>query len=268
MMMQNITVGFIGAGNMGTALMHGMAGKSCMEQSIRLICYDIAREACEKAYRQCQAESKSSISTLVKEADMIWVAVKPQFLENILAELKESWSEQKVLASIVAGKSISFWEDVLGRQAQIARIMPNTPAFVGEAMNTVCFSKGMKRSAQVIALLQHTGRVMELREDLMDAAMGVAGCGPAFVYMFIEALADAGVAEGLFRHQAYELAAQTVLGAAKMVLETKEHPGALKDAVCSPGGTTIQGVMALEKGAFRGVVQQAVAATIECVRKK
>ncbi|MCI8633134.1 MAG: pyrroline-5-carboxylate reductase [Lachnospiraceae bacterium] len=267
-MMQHITIGFIGAGNMGTALMRSMAGKKCMEQPIQLICYDIVPQACEKAYRKFGAEAKSSISALVKEADMIWVAVKPQFLEEILPELKENWTKQKVLASIVAGKSTVFWEGVLGEQAQIARIMPNTPAFVGEAMNTVCFSQAMKSAAQVVALLQHTGRVMEIRENLMDAAMGVAGCGPAFVYMFIEALADAGVAEGLFRPQAYELAAQTVLGAAKMVLETGEHPGALKDAVCSPGGTTIQGVMALEKGAFRGTVQQAVAATIERVRKE
>ena len=197
----------------------------------------------------------------MKSSDIIFVAIKPQFLEEIYKELTAAWANEKILASIVAGKSLAHWQEILGEKSQIARIMPNTPAMVQEGMNTVCFSATLKDKDQIIKLLSYTGRVMQLRENVMDAAMGVAGCGPAFVYMFIEALADAGVAGGLFRQQAYELAAQTVLGAAKMVLMTEQHPAALKDAVCSPAGTTIRGVLALEKNGFRNAVEEAVLAT-------
>lgn len=254
--MRQLTVGFIGAGNMGSALMAGMAGAA------RLLVYDISPEACERAETLCQAQIMPSLQALVEGSQVVFVAIKPQFLGEILDELKSSWQPDQVLASIVAGKSIAFWKEVLGANTKVARIMPNTPALVKEAMNTVCFSEEVQEAGEILALLRCTGRVMEIRENLMDAAMGVAGCGPAFVYMFIEALADAGVAEGLFRKQAYELAAQTVMGAAKMVLETGEHPAALKDAVCSPAGTTIRGVMALEEYGFRNSVEQAVEAAI------
>lgn len=248
-------VGFIGAGNMGSALM------ASMKQQAELYVYDIAAAACDKAKYEFGAHIASNIQEVVQNSEIVFVAIKPQFLDEILEELKVAWSSEKVLASIVAGKSLAFWQETLGKNAQIARIMPNTPAMVREGMNTVCFSSTLKNAESIKALLGYTGRVMELRESVMDAAMGVAGCGPAFVYLFIEALADAGVAGGLFRDQAYELAAQTVLGAAKMVLETGKHPAELKDAVCSPAGTTIRGVMALEKYGFRSSVEEAVLAT-------
>lgn len=248
-------VGFIGAGNMGSALM------ASMKDHVELYVYDVSQKACENAYHQYGAETVSGVCEVVRKSDVIFVAIKPQFLEEIYQELQAEWTEEKVLASIVAGKSVSHWQEILGENAQIVRIMPNTPALVQEGMNTVCFSASLKENEKIMQLLSYTGRVMVLRESVMDAAMGVAGCGPAFVYMFIEALADAGVAGGLFRSQAYELAAQTVLGAAKMVLTTGEHPAALKDAVCSPGGTTIRGVLALEKNGFRNAVEEAVLAT-------
>lgn len=265
-MKRKLQVGFIGAGNMGNALMSGMAHQICQERPVHLLCYDIAEAAAQQAAEKYQAEVKNSIAALVQESEIVWIAVKPQFLEEVLPELRAHWTESQILVSIVAGKSISYWQNVLGKEARIARVMPNTPALVQQAMNTVCFSDTLTNRESVLDLLSSTGRVMQIREDLMDAAMGVAGCGPAFVYLFIEALADAGVAEGLFRAQAYELAAQTVLGAAQMVLETGMHPGALKDAVCSPGGTTIQGVMALEQAGFRSAVQQAVVATVRKVQ--
>lgn len=241
---------------MGSALMAGMLGHA------QLIVYDIAEAACRKAKETYHAQIVGSIGELVSCSEVVFAAVKPQFLGEILDELKDAWNDEKILASIVAGKSIADWQKVLGEKAQIARIMPNTPAMVQEGMSTVCFSASLKDRQLILELLSHTGRVMEIRESVMDAAMGVAGCGPAFVYMMIEALADAGVAGGLFRQQAYELAAQTVLGAAKMVLETGEHPAALKDAVCSPAGTTIRGVMALEKYGFRNSVEEAVMAAM------
>ncbi len=251
----SMKVGFIGAGNMGSALM------ASMKEHATLLAYDISEDACKNAEQKYNAEITGGVLETVQKSDVVFVAIKPQFLDEILADLKAGWSEDKVLASIVAGKTLADWQEVLGETAQIARIMPNTPAMVQEGMNTVCFSSSLKDPAKIKELLSYTGRVMELRENVMDAAMGVAGCGPAFVYMFIEALADAGVAGGLFRKQAYELAAQTVLGAAKMVLETGEHPAVLKDAVCSPAGTTIRGVMALEKHGFRNSVEEAVLAT-------
>ncbi len=248
-------VGFIGAGNMGSALM------ASMKDHVTLLAYDISPAACQNAWEKYGAEITGSVREAVQKSDVVFIAIKPQFLDEIMDEVNAGWSEDKVLASIVAGKSLADWQSVLGETAQVARIMPNTPAMVQEGMNTVCFSASLKEPEKIKELLSYTGRVMELRETVMDAAMGVAGCGPAFVYMFIEALADAGVAGGLFRQQAYELAAQTVLGAAKMVLETGEHPAALKDAVCSPAGTTIRGVMALEKYGFRNSVEEAVLAT-------
>ena len=251
----SVKVGFIGAGNMGSALM------ASMKMHATLYAYDISEAACEKANQNFGAIIVKSVDELVRMSEIVFIAIKPQFLEEIYVELKAAWSKEKVLASIVAGKTISHWQEVLGENSQIARIMPNTPAMVQEGMNTVCFSATLKSPEVILQLLSYTGRVMQLKENVMDAAMGVAGCGPAFVYMFIEALADAGVAGGLFRKQAYELAAQTVLGAAKMVLETQEHPAALKDAVCSPAGTTIRGVLALEKNGFRSAVEEAVLAT-------
>ncbi len=248
-------VGFIGAGNMGAAMM------ASMKSQAELYVYDIAAAACEKAKLEFGAQITKDIQEVVASSDIVFVAIKPQFLDEILKQIKEAWSQEKILASIVAGKTVAFWQEILGEEAQIARIMPNTPAMVKEGMNTVCFSASLQDPEIIFELLSSTGRVMQLRENVMDAAMGVAGCGPAFVYMFIEALADAGVAGGLFRDQAYELAAQTVLGAAKMVLETGKHPAELKDAVCSPAGTTIRGVMALEKHGFRSSVEEAVLAT-------
>ena len=248
-------VGFIGAGNMGSALM------ASMKEHVRLYAFDISETACEKVRQEYGACIVNSVFELVQKSDIIFVAIKPQFLDEIYEELQAAWSEEKVLASIVAGKSIAHWQGILGENVQVVRIMPNTPAMVQEGMNTLCFSAALKNSEAIKKLLSYTGRVMQLRENVMDIAMGVAGCGPAFVYMFIEALADAGVAGGLFRNQAYELAAQTVLGAAKMVLTSGEHPAALKDAVCSPAGTTIRGVLALEKYGFRNAVEEAVLAT-------
>lgn len=250
-------VGMIGAGNMGFALL------TAMTPHADLYVYDINPACCERASRCCQAHIQNSVAAVVEASEYVIVAVKPQFLGDIISELRVSWREDKVLISIVAGESLADWQQILGPQAQIARVMPNTSAQVGEAMNTVCFSKAVADPKAVTQLLEHTGKVLEIQENLMDIATGIAGCGPAFVYVLIEAMADAGVAGGLFRDQAYALAAQTVLGAAKMVQESGQHPAALKDAVCSPGGLTIKGVLALEKYGFRHSIEQAVLATMK-----
>lgn len=249
-------VGFIGAGNMGYALMSGMKG------ACELLVYDISEKMMARAEDTLGAVCMDNVQQLVKESDLIFAAVKPQFLAPVVEEMKETFSMEKVICSIVAGRSTGFWKEHFGSEAKVARIMPNTPAMVKEAMNTVCYSESVTAQEKQLVeeLLKMTGKVMPIREEVMEAAMGVAGCGPAFVYMMIEAMADAGVAEGLFRDQAITLAAQTLLGAAKMVLETGKHPEQLKDEVCSPGGTTIRGVMALEKGGFRAAIEDAIEA--------
>jgi len=252
-------IAFIGAGNMGSALMTGLCGHA------DLVEYDILDEACLRAEKNYGARIASSVSDAAKSADIVFAAVKPQFIMDVMDGLKEAFTGQpeKILATIVAGKSLDWWQQNLG-PCKIARIMPNTPAMVKEGVNAICFSKEMTEDDKnlMTELLSYTGRVIPMREDLMGAAMGVSGCGPAYVYVFIEAMADAGVAEGLPRKLAYEMAAQTVLGAAKMVLETGRHPADLKDAVCSPGGTTIRGVMALEDKGLRAAVEAAVEASL------
>ena len=250
-------VGFIGAGNMGSAMM------ASMKSQAELYVYDIAAAACEKAKLEFGAQITKDIQEVVAISDIVFVAIKPQFLDEILKQIKEAWSQEKILASIVAGKTLAFWQEILGEEAQIARIMPNTPAMVKEGMNTVCFSASLQDPEIIFDLLSSTGRVMQLRENVMDAAMGVAGCGPAFVYMFIEALADGCVKNGLPRQMAYKMVSQAVLGSAKMVLETGMHPGELKDMVCSPGGTTIEGLAALEECGFRGALIKACDANFQ-----
>ncbi len=258
-MMKN--VGFIGAGNMGSALMANMKDASFLHV------YDILPEAMAKAKTLYGAVCEDGIASLTEHSDIVFLAVKPQFLHEVLPTVIEHWEDKKVLCSIVAGKSIAFYEEAFQKKTEklkLARIMPNTPALVGEAMNTLCFSDAAapQDRKEVLDLLCRTGKVKELRESQMTAAMGVAGCSPAYVYMLIESLADAGVYGGIFRKDAIEMAAQTVLGAAKMVLETGEHPEKLKDDVCSPAGTTIKGVMALEEGGFRASIENAVKASM------
>lgn len=246
---------------MGSALMANMKNVSILHA------YDILPEALARAKKAYGAEAEEGIAALVEHSEIVFVAVKPQFLDEVMPTVIEKWGDKKVLCSIVAGKSIGFYEEAFKEKTgrlKVARIMPNTPAMVGEAMNTVCFSEAMSQEdrQEVMKLLLATGKVKEIRESLMTAAMGIAGCAPAYVYMMIEALADAGVYGGIFRKDAIEMAAQTVLGAAKMVLETGQHPEKLKDDVCSPAGTTIKGVMALEEGGFRAAVENAVKASM------
>ena len=248
-------IGFIGAGNMGYALMSGMKDRCSLHV------YDIAPAAMERAVKTVGAAAEGSIAELTDHSEIIFVAVKPQYLAPVIEEMK-GHTEDKIIASIVASRTIGFYEDAFGADTAVVRIMPNTPALVKEGMAVICFSDhvGEEDRAYMMDLMKTTGKVMEVHENLIDAAMGVSGCGPAYIYILIEAMADAGVAEGLFRKDAVMLAAQTVLGAAKMVLETGQHPGELKDAVCSPGGTTIRGVMALEEHGFRAAIEAAIEA--------
>ena len=199
--------------------------------------------------------------------DLIFLAVKPQMMEALLAPLKFTLNERPgrfILCSMAAGLSIPRIQEMAGEDYPVIRIMPNTPASVGEGMIQYCSSHvTAEEEAEFCKLMAPAGRLDPVPEALIDAAGCVSGCGPAWVYQFIEALADGGVACGLPRAKAQEYAAQMVLGSAKLVLESGKHPGELKDAVCSPGGSTIQGVRLLEERGFRGAVTDAVLAAYD-----
>ena len=198
----------------------------------------------------------------IKGADIVLLAVKPNVFPVVAADIRDSLTSDQVVLSIMAGKSIADLEAGLGSDKKIVRAMPNTPALVGEGITGYCPNQNitadeLKICADVIASFSEAEQVPE---SLMGVVTSLSGSSPAYVYMFIEAMADAAVADGMPRAQAYHFAAQTVLGSAKMVLETGKHPGELKDMVCSPGGTTIEGVTTLEQLGFRSAVIEAVRA--------
>lgn len=257
-------IGFIGLGNMASAIIGGILKKGLVEAAD--ICgADKAAVMCEKAQEQFGLEVCADNPAVAAKADVLFLAVKPLFLQSVLEEISSSLKENTVIVSIVAGKSIAFLEKYLGSNQKIVRGMPNTPALVNEGCTGVCANEKVnaEEMKQVLTLLNAFGVAQEVPERLMDAVVGVSGSAPAYVFMFIEAMADAAVLAGMPRQQAYEFAAQAVLGSAKMVLETGKHPGELKDMVCSPGGTTIEAVKVLEEKGFRAAVMDAMEACIE-----
>ena len=197
----------------------------------------------------------------VNKADYIILAVKPQVFSEVLKEIK-TISNNKIIISIAAGIKREYIEENLANSTGVVRVMPNTPALVSEGMSALSFSNQVAEKDKLFVkkIFKSFGKIIETEEDKMDAVTALSGSGPAFVYLFIEALSDAGVFEGLDRKTALKLAAQTVKGGAEMVLESKKHPADLKDMVTSPGGTTIAGVASLEESAFRSAVIKAVSA--------
>ncbi len=260
------TAGFIGAGNMGGALALA-ASKS--GTAVRLADRDSAKA-------QALAEQVGGVvvtnETVAATCHFIFLGVKPQVLCAVLTPLATPLRERRdrfVLVSMAAGVTTDSITAMLGSEYPIIRIMPNTPAAIGEGMILYTASSAVtaQDEADFLQLMAGAGRFDRLPESLIDAGSALSGCGPAFVYMFIEALADGAVSCGLPRDKALALAAQTVRGAASMVQTDGRHPGELKDAVCSPGGSTIMGVQALEEGALRGTVMGAVQAAFERTRE-
>lgn len=257
------TIGFLGCGNMGGAIARAVC-KATDPKKVYLANRTTAKAQALARELGCKVATNAEVAA---ECDLIFLAVKPQMMEALLAPLKFSLDERPgrfVLCSMAAGLSIARIQEMAGEDFPVIRIMPNTPASIGEGMILYC-AQGVKTEelSAFCALMAGAGRLDELPEGLIDAGSALSGCGPAFVYPFIEALADGAVACGLPRQKAQQYAAQTLIGAAKLVLESGEHPGALKDAVCSPGGSTIQGVRALEQGGFRGTVMEAVIAAYQ-----
>lgn len=257
------TLGFIGTGNMGAALAQAASKK----EENRLL---LSNRTAAKAQALANALGCKAVTNeqAAKEADFLLLGVKPQMMAGVLAALRPVLAARKdrfVLVTMAAGLTTSQIEAMAAGAYPIIRIMPNTPVAVGAGMITYCKNDAVtdEEMTAFLSAFDAAGRFLPLSEGQIDAASSVAGCGPAFVDLFLEALADGGVACGLPRKAAMTLAAQMAYGAAKLALETSEHPAALKDAVCSPGGTTIQGVRALEAGGFRSAVIEAVIAAFE-----
>jgi pyrroline-5-carboxylate reductase len=253
--------GFIGSGRMATALVRGMLGAGLARAG------DIvASDPLEAARTSLAADTGISVfdanPPVVERSDVLVLAVKPQTMSTVLAQLRPALHDGHLVISVAAGVSIAALREGLGAERRIIRVMPNTPALLGEGASAYAIGPGVSADdeALVRSFLESVGRVVRVPEALLDAVTGLSGSGPAFVYLMIEALSDGGVRVGLPRETATLLAAQTVLGAARMVLETGLHPGVLKDQVASPGGTTIAGLHALERGAVRGALINAVEA--------
>jgi len=251
-------VGIVGVGAMGKALLKGLL---TVVEKERLLVADKAPEKLEELKADYQVEVQD-VSSLVQAAQVIFLAVKPQDLIALLKDIVLNITAPKTIVSVAAGISIAKIENELPDNVGVIRVMPNTPCLINEGVMAV--SAGSFVSADrlqlIVSWLQNLGVVRVVPEELLDAVTGLSGSGPAYVYLLIEALADGGVLAGLPRELALEFAVQTVLGAAKMVQETDQHPAILREMVTSPGGTTAAGLLQLEQGAFRSLLQKAVAA--------
>ncbi len=255
-----MSLGFIGAGNMGEAMIRGLLSAK-LRPAEQVFVFDAARARGEELRGRFGISVAASAEELVRTCDMVVVAVKPQVLPSVLAGISRDAARGKTFVSIVAGAKIALFRSELGDGACIVRTMPNTPALVGKGSTGVCLPPGIPEGVrrEILALFSSFGTVTEVpREELIDVVTALSGSGPAYAFLFLEAMADGAVRAGMGRPEAYRLAASTLEGAARMVLDTGKHPAELKDMVMSPGGTTAAGVAALERGAFRATVMDAV----------
>lgn len=259
-MTSNPSAGFIGAGQMATALAKGFVQAGFLPAD-RIVASDVIPETRSRFESETGAKTLGSNAEVAAAADVLFLAVKPQQMAGVLAQLKGTVSRKHLVVSIAAGVPLKTLAS-LGNDVRLVRVMPNTPCLLGAGASAYALggTATPEDGKLVEQMLSTVGRAVCVPEKLLDAVTGLSGSGPAYVYLIIEALSDGGVRMGLPRDVATTLAAQTVLGAARMVLETGKHPGTLKDAVTSPGGTTIAGLHALECGGLRGCLIDAVQA--------
>lgn len=258
-------LGFIGCGNMAKAMLGGILKKNLMRKD-EILASTSRAESLEKIKEAYGIHTTLDNREVAEKSEILILAVKPQYYENIIKEIRDAVKPGQIIVSIAPGKSLAWLEEQFGKPCKLVRCMPNTPALVGEGITGVCRNDCVTEEelAWVCEILKSCGAVEVLAENLMDVVVSVSGSSPAYVFLFIEAMADAAVADGMPRAQAYKFASQAILGSAKMVLETGKHPGELKDMVCSPAGTTIEAVRVLEEKGFRSAVIEAMKA---CVRK-
>jgi pyrroline-5-carboxylate reductase len=260
----NKSIGFIGCGNMAQAMIGGII-KSKLVYSKNVIASNRTEDKLNYIKEKYNTRITLDNKEVAKFSDILILAIKPNMYIDVITEIKDFVRSDVIIVTIAAGITIETVEKAFNKDIKIVRTMPNTPALVGEGMSAVCHNNLVDTESLklVVSIFESFGKVELISEKLIDAIPAISGSSPAYTFMFIEALADGGVLQGIPRDKAYRLAAQAVLGAAKMILETGEHPGRLKDKVCSPGGTTIEAVYTLEKNNFRGAVISAMESCTE-----
>lgn len=267
-MIANLKVGFIGAGKMATALARGFVRAGLVE-SDAIRASDVSPAALAQFVRETGGKAVENNEAVANTAEIVFLAVKPAQLNEVLKEVSPCLSTRHLVVSIAAGVPLQQLQEALPKGTRVVRVMPNTPAVVGAAASA--FSLGTHATANDAEIIQNLlaalGFACQVPESLLDAVTGLSGSGPAYIYLVIEALSDGGVAAGLPRDVSTRLAAQTVLGSARMVMETGLHPGVLKDQVTSPGGTTIEGLLELEHAGVRAAFMKAVRAATEKSRR-
>lgn len=266
--MMKYTIGFIGCGNMGSAMIGGIVNAGLVNRNAIYVS-DLVDASLARIKNEYGVNAISDNCMVAEKSDILVLSVKPQFYASLINEIKDHVKSDVIIVAIAAGQSIQKVRELFGWEIKVAKVMPNTPALVQEGMAAIAPSTNMNQAEieTISTIFNSFGKSEIVAEHLMDAVTAVSGSSPAYVYMFIEAMADAAVMEGMPRAQAYKFAAQSVLGSAKMVLESEKHPGELKDMVCSPGGTTIAAVAKLEETGFRSSVIQAMKACVEQSRK-
>lgn len=263
----SMRLGFIGTGNMAGAIMGGII-KNEIFRPEEIIGADISSAGRERVKETYGIHVTADNREAAEKAEVLILSVKPQYYAEAIAEIRDCVSDDQLIITIAPGKTLAWLEEQFGKPVKIVRTMPNTPALVGEGMTAACVNPYVTEDekAYTLKILESFGKVEIVPEHLIDAVVAVSGSSPAYVFMFIEAMADAAVAEGMPRAQAYQFAAQAVYGSAKMVMETGKHPGELKDMVCSPAGTTIEAVRVLEECGFRSAVIEAMKACADVSR--
>jgi pyrroline-5-carboxylate reductase len=263
-MLRNKTVGFVGTGNMGEALIHGLLyGHLCRPEQI--ICSDVRSERLKAIRETYGVRGTSHNIEVVKQSDIVILSVKPQIMKQVVDEIAKYLDLSKLIISIAAGVPLEAIESCAQKELKLVRVMPNICVSVREGVSAIAGGKHIQKEDLMIAktIFDSVGKSLFIEENLLDAVTGLSGSGPAYIFLIIDALADAGVKVGLSRNDSLILASQTVLGAAKMLIETKEHPGKLKDMVTSPGGTAIAGLHTLEAGGLRTTLINAVEVATE-----
>lgn len=263
-------ISFIGIGNMGGSMIKRLATSGMFEKK-EIGLFDLNVEVADSISKELGVVKFDSANTLVGASDIVILAVKPNVAEKVLVQIKDDFAadNRKIFVSIAAGLTVSFYENILGDKCKIVRTMPNMPAQVGEGMTLLCANEAVSKEEleNMRNIFECFGKAAIIEEKMMNPVIALTSSSPAYVFMFIEAMADAAVLSGIPRNMAYEMAAQAVVGSAKLLLETGQHPGVLKDAICSPGGTTIEAVAALEQKGFRDAVISAMNACTEKAEK-
>lgn len=267
-MLNDKRIGFIGGGTMAEALVRGMVAVGLVDASSIYIT-DVSEKRCKHLQETRGVNTYPSNAELVKNVDIIFLTVKPQVVDTVLQEVAPLLQSSHLLVSVAAGVATHTLESYLAEGVPVVRVMPNTPVLVREGATALATGRyaTSEHEKLVTEIFGAVGRTVSIQEELMDAVTGLSGSGPAYVCIMLEALADGGVRMGLSRNTALTLAAQTLLGTAKLLLETGQHPGVLKDMVTSPGGTTIAGIHALEEGGLRAALINGVAASTERARE-